>query len=132
MIRLPPRSTRTDTLFPYTSLFRSRRSSQVLRLLHPPSTASCCLMFSAILMAPSAVHRSHSTSSPDGPSTYVVCDALWFEKISKVTQPSAPAICGPYRVRGSDIITAPVLRMRPSPTRSEENTSELQSLLRNS
>src|SRR3546814_5406943 len=26
MIRLPPRSTRTDTLFPYTTLFRSSRS----------------------------------------------------------------------------------------------------------
>src|SRR3546814_5570232 len=26
MIRLPPRSTRTDTLFPYTTLFRSARS----------------------------------------------------------------------------------------------------------
>src|SRR3546814_2303934 len=26
MIRLPPRSTRTDTLFPYTTLFRSRRA----------------------------------------------------------------------------------------------------------
>src|SRR3546814_16180482 len=26
MIRLPPRSTRTDTLFPYTTLFRSRGS----------------------------------------------------------------------------------------------------------
>src|SRR3546814_3951632 len=26
MIRLPPRSTRTDTLFPYTTLFRSRQS----------------------------------------------------------------------------------------------------------
>src|SRR3546814_18384710 len=25
MIRLPPRSTRTDTRFPYTTLFRSRR-----------------------------------------------------------------------------------------------------------
>src|SRR3546814_10852448 len=25
MIRLPPRSTRTDTLFPYTTLFRSQR-----------------------------------------------------------------------------------------------------------
>src|SRR3546814_13509589 len=25
MIRLPPRSTRTDTLFPYTTLFRSAR-----------------------------------------------------------------------------------------------------------
>src|SRR3546814_11383723 len=27
MIRRPPRSTRTDTLFPYTTLFRSRSSS---------------------------------------------------------------------------------------------------------
>src|SRR3546814_2414094 len=28
MIRRPPRSTRTDTLFPYTTLFRSQRSSK--------------------------------------------------------------------------------------------------------
>src|SRR3546814_2270396 len=28
MIRRPPRSTRTDTLFPYTTLFRSRRFAQ--------------------------------------------------------------------------------------------------------
>src|SRR3546814_4021720 len=28
MIRRPPRSTRTDTLFPYTTLFRSFRSSE--------------------------------------------------------------------------------------------------------
>src|SRR3546814_14499449 len=27
MIRLPPRSTRTDTLFPYTTLFRSAQAS---------------------------------------------------------------------------------------------------------
>src|SRR3546814_3804936 len=27
MIRRPPRSTRTDTLFPYTTLFRSNRST---------------------------------------------------------------------------------------------------------
>src|SRR3546814_12299861 len=27
MIRLPPRSTRTDTLFPYTTLFRSHRGA---------------------------------------------------------------------------------------------------------
>src|SRR3546814_1554916 len=31
MIRRPPRSTRTDTLFPYTTLFRSARSSPELR-----------------------------------------------------------------------------------------------------
>src|SRR3546814_1273455 len=29
MIRRPPRSTRTDTLFPYTTLFRSRRRHQM-------------------------------------------------------------------------------------------------------
>src|SRR3546814_8443860 len=29
MIRRPPRSTRTDTLFPYTTLFRSRRLVEV-------------------------------------------------------------------------------------------------------
>src|SRR3546814_18372031 len=28
MIRRPPRSTRTDTLFPYTALFRSRRTGR--------------------------------------------------------------------------------------------------------
>src|SRR3546814_6842273 len=28
MIRRPPRSTRTDTLFPYTTLFRSRRTPE--------------------------------------------------------------------------------------------------------
>src|SRR3546814_8952281 len=32
MIRRPPRSTRTDTLFPYTTLFRSRSSSRARRL----------------------------------------------------------------------------------------------------
>src|SRR3546814_18318173 len=31
MIRRPPRSTRTDTLFPYTTLFRSQRPLQLWR-----------------------------------------------------------------------------------------------------
>src|SRR3546814_4851163 len=31
MIRLPPRSTRTDTLFPYTTLFRSQHSRRRYR-----------------------------------------------------------------------------------------------------
>src|SRR3546814_4948879 len=34
MIRLPPRSTRTDTLFPYTTLFRSFLVGQTNRDLH--------------------------------------------------------------------------------------------------
>src|SRR3546814_6505617 len=32
MIRRPPRSTRTDTLFPYTTLFRSSPASGLLRV----------------------------------------------------------------------------------------------------
>src|SRR3546814_20015304 len=32
MIRLPPRSTRTDTLFPYTTLFRSVTSTDTLTI----------------------------------------------------------------------------------------------------
>src|SRR3546814_18226895 len=31
MIRRPPRSTRTDTLFPYTTLFRSRKAPETVR-----------------------------------------------------------------------------------------------------
>src|SRR3546814_3604500 len=47
MIRRPPRSTRTDTLFPYTTLFRSapdrrsaarsRRRARATRVLSPPN-----------------------------------------------------------------------------------------------
>src|SRR3546814_2638815 len=37
MIRRPPRSTRTDTLFPYTTLFRSEPGQIILRTrLNPP------------------------------------------------------------------------------------------------
>src|SRR3546814_20898142 len=34
MIRRPPRSTRTDTLFPYTTLFRSHRADAERELRH--------------------------------------------------------------------------------------------------
>src|SRR3546814_6391092 len=39
MIRRPPRSTRTDTLFPYTTLFRSRASRRRRRLTRVPGAA---------------------------------------------------------------------------------------------
>src|SRR3546814_8303474 len=41
MIRRPPRSTRTVTLFPYTTLFRSKTKSR-RRLRVPASWISCC------------------------------------------------------------------------------------------
>src|SRR3546814_1595808 len=36
MIRRPPRSTRTDTLFPYTTLFRSSGRARILSRRSPP------------------------------------------------------------------------------------------------
>src|SRR3546814_12468414 len=48
MIRRPPRSTRTDTLFPYTTLFRSNLSSRLPKLRHSLPT---------ILSAQNVIHR---------------------------------------------------------------------------
>src|SRR3546814_2062164 len=53
MIRRPPRSTRTDTLFPYTTLFRSPRAGRLRRAAdraaaHRPRAAR-----------PAHVHRAH-------------------------------------------------------------------------
>src|SRR3546814_14375256 len=45
MIRLPPRSTRTDTLFPYTTLFRSpcgRTTTSPYRLIMPNKKSTDC------------------------------------------------------------------------------------------
>src|SRR3546814_7616773 len=47
MITRPPRSTRTDTLFPYTTLFRSRYATGRIGRVrphppHPISTVSLC------------------------------------------------------------------------------------------
>src|SRR3546814_4718068 len=43
MIRRPPRSTRTDTLFPYTTLFRSvRKAPGATAVTRMPSGATSC------------------------------------------------------------------------------------------
>src|SRR3546814_1118527 len=80
MIRRPPRSTRTDTLFPYTALFRS------------PLQTACRKATSA----PVAAHGSATGCPADG--------------------------CAP-----SDPSRSAGAREKP---RSEEHTSELQSLMR--
>src|SRR3546814_3297995 len=80
MIRRPPRSTRTDTLVPYTTLFRSLPAIAGWWRFHRPPTANCCL--TCLLQA------------------------------------------------SSISLGCRVLILRPKPTRSEEHTSELQSLMR--
>src|SRR3546814_6758781 len=45
MIRRPPRSTRTDTLFPYTTLFRSSASAEsVAASVRPPRYSGCATL----------------------------------------------------------------------------------------
>src|SRR3546814_15158616 len=41
MLRRPPRSTRTDTLFPYTTLFRSRQQRAEVRLVANGAVRAC-------------------------------------------------------------------------------------------
>src|SRR3546814_9630031 len=57
MIRRPPRSTRTDTLFPYTTLFRSRgcaKSASRLRPAGMAGTAAKARPYRRVLRAMSA------------------------------------------------------------------------------
>src|SRR3546814_4004154 len=91
MIRRPPRSTRTDTLFPDTTLFRSDHHEQGRRIswltYHPPIPAP--------LRASSSARRT-SFSSPRRPGR----------------------------------LSPPNRRPHNPSMRSEEHTSELQSLMR--
>src|SRR3546814_19960120 len=70
MIRRPPRSTRTDTLFPYTTLFRSRRRFEDIReevlAAHPGADAAKAtrLLVNRLLHIPSHAMRTASTEGP--------------------------------------------------------------------
>src|SRR3546814_1584134 len=100
MIRRPPGSTRTDTLFPYTTLFRSRPARQ--------SSAA----------APAAARR---------PSVRPRRGAHWPR--SQVHHRAARFQV--QRVIALAIIIACIVEPRDQETpRSEEHTSELQSLMR--
>src|SRR3546814_5966382 len=97
MIRRPPRSTRTDTLFPYTTLFRSARAVE-------PANAQL------------AEYEAH-------------CKALRANG-----QPTLPSTLAQERQINPFLRTreATVIRAAQAfdATRSEEHTSELQSLMR--
>src|SRR3546814_2274044 len=94
MIRRPPRSTRTDTLFPYTTLFRS----DVPQASGPGRGGRQCGL-------PAARHEARGRGAGSGAGEAGVDHA-------------AQAV----RVR--------VLRADEGRGRSEEHTSELQSLMR--
>src|SRR3546814_6925300 len=87
MIRRPPRSTRTDTLFPYTSLFRSQEAGEFMRWI-----AADNFTFLG--------YREYEVTNADG------------DRVLRAIDGSGLGI------------------LRSNERRSEEHTSELQSLMR--
>src|SRR3546814_2947026 len=97
MIRRPPRSTRTDTLFPYTTLFRS-----AYQAIHPQT------IFPA-MVAVAYARREVMGAEPHYITRYI-----------------EPRI-GNEALVGLDVASQPE---NLAALRSEEHTSELQSLMR--
>src|SRR3546814_9718191 len=103
MIRRPPRSTRTDTLFPYTTLFRSRRCrdySCVSTPLLSPNSGLATTVFYRLRMCNLELPSSSRNESNHRPN-------LASQREDKNVE-----------------------QIHPDHRRSEEHTSELQSLMR--
>src|SRR3546814_6873233 len=64
MIRRPPRSTRTDTLFPDTTLFRSGAGRRVLG--KPPRGAGCAFRYRQVRHGSALCHRPHLAAAVGG------------------------------------------------------------------
>src|SRR3546814_4105082 len=102
MIRRPPISTRTDTLFPYTTLFRSAHD--------------LALLFGNQLVAPGEAQKQFGA-------------ALVREAGKDRAGERDLAVAQPKFAAGGQAVDAPAL-LRDQRRRSEEHTSELQSLMR--
>src|SRR3546814_17514649 len=68
MIRRPPRSTRTDTLFPYTTLFRSLATANVVRLAGGEVVFADCNADSGLMEAAQLEEAlTRAAAQPGGP-----------------------------------------------------------------
>src|SRR3546814_8388955 len=109
MLRQPPRSTRTDTLFPYTTLFRSFAFVPADRFQAAARAAS----------APGSLPKRNSASS-----LHMRCRVT---ASLRATATRARAMPRRFAMLMPQARRLDHLRLR---TRSEEHTSELQSLMR--
>src|SRR3546814_19790205 len=103
MIRRPPRTTRTDPLFPYTTLFRSKTV--------PTAVSTSVAICSAPLF--------HAPDSKHGPGR-------WKRRLHHAAQPQMGVDKAATRA-DAQVLLQP---SGPKQHRSEEHTSELQSLMR--
>src|SRR3546814_7210072 len=108
MIRRPPRSTRTDTLFPYTTLFRSNGFTPDLRV-------------------------SGTLANADAWKSVIIDGALkdlGMVSFAKVLTPADAEAIRAYVIDRSNWTKANLPDASAPVGRSEEPTSELQSLMR--
>src|SRR3546814_2866708 len=133
MIRRPPRSTRTDTLFPYTTLFRSAP----LITLVPAFAAWAVVPFDAQLALSNANAGLLYLLAMTSLGVYGVIIAGWASNskyaflgaMRSAAQVISYEIAMGFALVGV-MIGAGSLNMTQIVMRSEEHTSELQSLMR--
>src|SRR3546814_2870837 len=119
MIRRPPRSTRTDTLFPYTTLFRSARLSLNRRNLNIAQRLRHGALTSTRIERTEAAARQAGSNQEQGK------EALHTTRLTKRSGTTITFFgVAPSSVR---ITFADARARRSSSSRSEEHTSELQS-----
>src|SRR3546814_5172513 len=123
MIRRPPRSTRTDTLFPYTTLFRSISGEDIPGRRGGSDTMRTILLLAAAIGAVAAAPALAQTPTQSGP------DARIREVV--YTDGNVIRVRSAFRT-ATQIEFAPgeVIKFVAMGDRSEEHTSELQSLMR--
>src|SRR3546814_2519046 len=147
MIRRPPRSTRTDTLFPYTTLFRSHRDcngGDGLRTQHPRRRPRARHL-------PSAVHARGDGRLEPHPARKIGAVAARAggggadgrgrsadagiptavgraQTVADVRQIDLP---GPPLTAPHDAVGGQSLNIPKPPRRTDAHKSELQSLMRN-
>src|SRR3546814_4626486 len=133
MIPRPPRSTRTDTLFPYTTLFRSWSWQHL-----PRKDSSAFALFPDLIRASSqkdvelvdywdfALGAPLFNGNANSASTSVILPRLWKTR-RRTERRSSRYLLSPFCL-------AETIRLRYlsslASLRSEEHTSELQSLMR--
>src|SRR3546814_6585638 len=138
MIRRPPRSTRTDTLFPYTTLFRSSPSTLCLNV-GLETSAHHGGRFRSVVGPGRAVGQATRSGGPEMPPSPIMTEDL--ANVAQADIDWGRLAGATVLVTGANgflpaYIVETLLHLndtRPgfdAKIRSEEHTSELQSLMR--